>query len=144
MLSLMFLQASDTGREIHSTQTCHCLLMTLHTKWLLEHCLFPCFHWLLFVSWHLICTSYVKTHSWNMTSIISFNLQDKPNSINSTILKCWWGMMVRSSVRQCNLFFNDDVLWILCLLKQFTLFKSVTWYWFVMGNLHKGWCRLQH
>lgn len=97
MLSLMFLQASDTDREIHSTQTCHCLLMTLHTKWLLEHCLFPCFRWLLFVSWHLICTSYVKTHSWNMTSIISFNLQDKPNSINSTILKCWWGMMARSS-----------------------------------------------
>lgn len=98
MLSLMFLQASDTGRAIHSTQTCHCLLMTLHTKWLLEHCLFPCFRWLLFVSRHLICTSYVKTHSWNMTSIISFNLQDKPNSINSTILKCWWGMMVRSSM----------------------------------------------
>lgn len=37
----MFLQASDRAAEIHSTLPCHCLLMTLHTKWLLESCLYP-------------------------------------------------------------------------------------------------------
>lgn len=37
----MFLQASDGAAEIHSTLPCHCLLMTLHTKWLLKRCLPP-------------------------------------------------------------------------------------------------------
>lgn len=102
----MFLQAGDGAAEIPSTLPCHCLLMTLHTKWLLESCLPPpspsSAHPPPFTLTPICCPApFLRTSSRQNTLMehdkhpipihLSFRLRKDRTPF--TAQPCWWGVI---------------------------------------------------